>query len=1005
MRKIKYNVIISLSFIFMLLLTINSYSVPAPPYPLTYQQEDGTKFKVRLFGDERYIRIETIDGYTIIEEGKNWYYAKRGADGDLVSTGVLVGKQDPKSLGLEKHILPTEEVLEKIKASRLQYSLKPIKRRPNPNLPNAEKYSKDPELEPSISGTGKMLVILADFPPGPQAQHHFTTEDFTALFDFTVTTEVIPKPKPKKEIGENGTLNAYFKENSYGQFDVGGQIVDWVLLSKTYDTYCAGAWGTGTYPNNSQGLCEDLIKAVDTDVDFTLFDTDGDSVVDAVTIVFEGFATGRPDLFWPHAWGLGTKPEYGMDHNVYADGMRIERYNIVNEQQWNDLTYTVEICQIGTFCHEYTHVLGAPDLYDYNPPFDESDPVSTWCLMAIGCYGISNDYIRNATPTHMTGFIKSVYMGWLIPTEITHNGEYQIFNLETLDPDIPSLYKVGITGKDKEYFLIENRNRYSTGIFDKNDFYGKPDTGLTKDLNSGLIITHIDENMPDGDGRFNDGPTDNSNYGVFVNDLGEPDDLTEYPWQYKFNANFSKTDDRVKFTPNTYPYQSNAYDETWSGIGIVEISEPGEIMTFVKEYVYPPLLYISYFDPGNHLASSISNPYLNEDGTVCFVAVGSTKTNYPGTLYSFNTLKSNTQDPEGPLPITDVVKALDTGAYPVTIDAGYNDSRLAVMCANDNIISVYNVDMSTGVLSLRSIFKPYGSVFNKYTGLVLHPTLPIGYAASQDDTIGMPGAIYVFSLDQTGYFWEPIQKILVGNNPQSVYLIPYLNRLALVNAEGNVQIFNVNTSTGLLTERGKFIPPDVDGNGQLTTFNGNNVILSPGGSKGYIAGKDEGVIFVFDATLPGNYSSIIQTIPTSQTPLYIAMNPNATMLSVINAGDAYIYYYKWDPLLEKFTKVGDVKQKGQAFTDVPITSNIIMMSNGLVGFAPCRPTGRIVAFDTRKKNSQPESLQFVTGGKLPTNGAISQDETVYALSTEGEKITRIYRVLFTVDSTDWELFE
>ena len=999
MRKIKYNVIISLSFIFMLLLTINLYSVPAPPYPLTYQQEDGTKFKVRLFGDERYIRIETIDGYTIIEEGKNWYYAKRGADGDLVSTSVLVGKQDPKSLGLEQHILPTEEVLEKIKASRLQNSLKPIKRRPNPDLPNAEKYSKDPELEPAILGTGQMLVILADFPDGDQARWNFTTDDFMDLLGFTTTTTEIPGQKPKKEIGENGTLNAYFLENSYGQFGVNGQVVGWITLSKSYADYCAVAYGMGTYPNNSQALCEDLIKAVDDDVDFTLFDMNTDGVVDNVTIVFEGSATGNPNLFWPHAGGLGF--QYGMDHNVYADGLRIERYNIINEQQWNDLTQTIEICQIGTFCHEYAHVLGAPDLYDYNPPRDYSDPVSTWCLMAKGCYGISNDYIRNATPTHMTGFIKFRYMGWLTPTEITQNGEYQIFNLETFDPDIPLLYKAGIQGKDNEYFLIENRNRYSTGIFDKNDFYGDPETGLTKDLVNGLIITHIDENMKDEDDQFiNDGPPSYDHYGAFVVDQGEPDDLTEYPWQYKFDAPFSKEygDRRTKFTPNTYLYQSNAYDETWSGIGIVEISEPGEIMTFVKEYVYPPLLYISFFDPGNHFASSISNPYLNEDGTVCFVAVGSTQTNYIGTLYSFNTQKSNTQDPDGPVPITETVKALDTGAYPVTIDAGYNDSRLAVMSANDNIISVYNVNMSTGDLSLRSIFKPYGSVFNKYTGLVLHPTLPIVYAASQDDTIGMPGAIYVFSLDQTGYFWEPIQKILVGNNPQSVYLTPNNTRLALVNAEGNVQIFNVNTSTGLLTERGKFTPP-------VTTFNGNNVILSPGGAKGYIAGKDEGVIFVFDASLTGDYSSIIQTVPTSQTPLYIAMNSNATMLSVINAGDAYIYYYKRNSSSGRLTKVGDVRQKGQAFTDVPITSNIIMMSNGLVGFAPCRPTGRIVAFDTRKKNSQPESLQFVTGGKLPTNGAISQDETVYALSTEGEKITRIYRVLFTVDSTDWELFD
>jgi len=1002
MYKFKFYYVLFFSFLLCLSFSLNLYSVPAPPFPVTYQQEDGTKFKVRLFGDERYIHVETIDGYTIVEEGKNWYYAERGIDGNLVSTGIMVGKQDPKAIGLEKHILPLEDVLKRMKESRLHNPLQPKKRRPLPWLPNAEKYSQAPELAPPIEGTGQVLVILADFPPGPQRPHRFTVDDFYALLGFT-PPEPPPGPKPQKEIGENGTMNDYFKENSYGVFDVNGEIVGWVSLTKNYADYCAGASGMGTYPNNSQGLCVDLIKAIDQNFDFTNYDTDGDGNVDSVIIVFEGLATGSPNLFWPHAWSLGENAV------TTGEDLIVNNYCIVNEQQYNELTREIVICQIGTFCHEYAHVLGSPDLYDYNPdPTIPNDPVSGWCLMAIGCYGISNDGIEQATPSHMTGFIKSLFMGWLTPTEITQDSTYQIYNLETYDDIIPLLYKVGIPGKTSEYFLIENRNPSASGaLFDKNDFYGNPDPTAPgpMPLDSGLIIAHIDENMPDGFARFNDGPPYNSHYGMFVQDLGEPDDLSEYPWQYKFEAAFCKSDNEFQFTPNTYPYHSNAYDETWSGIGIVKISEPGETMTFTKITVPPPLLYISYFDPGASKATSISNPLLSDNGKMCFVALGATKANYPGKLYSFDTKKSDKQGPNGPVPITQPQKAIDTGAYPVTIAAGYNKTKLAVMSANDNIISIYDVDMKSGDMSLASIFKPYGSVFNKYTGLILHPTLPIGYAASQDDTIGMPGAIYVFSLTKNGYFYDSLQKILIGNNPQSIYLNATNQRLALVNAEGSVQTFDVNDTTGLLTSRGKFTPPDVDSNGIITSFNGNNVVLSPDGSKGYIAGRDEGIIFVFNATRTGNYSTALQSILTGDTPLYIAMNSWYSKLAVICADDEMVYYYTIGPTAGYLSYIGDVIQRGQSFTDVPITGNMLMVSNGTMGFAPCRPTGRIVVFDTSWKKSQTESLQFVSAGDWPTRGGISEDESVYAVITELDKITRIYRVFISTDVTDWELFE
>jgi M6 family metalloprotease-like protein len=536
-----------------LILPELTVAVQAPLTPRTMTQADGSTFKVILRGDERYLHIETLDGYTILhdKDSNNWQYAIPTDDGDLNPSGLVVGKDDPEDLDIRKHLKRSPLKIEEIKRSRLKNPLKPI-RHATVGLQRSENgLEEDAQLASPITGTGKQLVILTDFAPGNQTAHVYLKSQFEDMLytDGTYST---------------GSLNDYYQEVSYGVYSVSGTVIDWTTAPQTYSYYCDGQKGLGTYPKNSQGLVRDMVTKIDSQVDFSQYDTDGDGKVDCVTIVFEGKASGSSNEFWPHAWALNT-------YAITLDGVTIYRFNINNEQ-----TDTGNMEPVGVFCHEYGHVLGAPDMYDYDSGDykvwdDDNRPVRYWCLMAAGNYGYSSTGVRKAGPTHMSGFIRNYYMGWITPTTITSDGTYSVNDIGTNSSG--SLYKIPINGSSKEYFLIENRYPGSSAQFDKKDGYNG------NALDSGLIIMHIDESMPDGSGRFNEGSPKNSYYGAWVEDPGQPSDLTQSPYLLKLDAAFSQGDSQTEFGPSTTPYNSNANAGGSSGISITNIGSSGSTVT------------------------------------------------------------------------------------------------------------------------------------------------------------------------------------------------------------------------------------------------------------------------------------------------------------------------------------------------------------------------------------------------------------------------------------------
>ena len=260
------------------------------------------------------------------------------------------------------------------------------------------------------------------------------------------------------------TVRNYYRENSYDQIDIitsnNPSILGWQRAPQTYAYYVNGQNGTGSYPNNTQKLVEDLIAMIDASVDFSEYDNDNDGWVDALAIIHSGPGaekTGSSNDIWSHAWGISPQ---------LRDGVYISSFSVQPEYLSNPGDQT-----IGVYCHEFGHALfGLPDLYDTDYT---SKGIGFWGIMSYGSWlGPSNN---GGCPSHFCAWSK-YKAGFLTPTNVTTNQiNVDIPNVEE-NQKVYRLWNSGTIGN--EYFLVENRQK----------------TGFDSYLpSSGLLIWHIDD--------------------------------------------------------------------------------------------------------------------------------------------------------------------------------------------------------------------------------------------------------------------------------------------------------------------------------------------------------------------------------------------------------------------------------------------------------------------------------------------------------------------------------
>lgn len=300
------------------------------------------------------------------------------------------------------------------------------------------------------------------------------------------------------QVSSEGSARQYFYDASFGQYNPQFDVIGPVTVSREYAYYGKNNVNT-QFDQRPWEMVKEACVIADTllDVDFTQYDNDNDDIVDFVYVIYAGYGEadgGGANTIWPHSYQLSAAGAY-----CRLDGVRIDLYACGNEIDY----YTKKHTGIGTFCHEFSHVLGLPDLYTTEGQTHKT--LGEWSILDYGPY--NND--GNTPPAYSA--YERFFMGWLTPEVIVDSANIRLEELNSSQRAllISTEDKHNLIGNDPKstkFYLLENRQQQGW------------DTYLP---GHGLMLTYVQYNAT----RWQDNTVNNTSRSMGV-DLIEADGKT-----------------------------------------------------------------------------------------------------------------------------------------------------------------------------------------------------------------------------------------------------------------------------------------------------------------------------------------------------------------------------------------------------------------------------------------------------------------------------------------------
>lgn len=456
----------------VLFIVLSAMAVPAKPGVWrTISLTDGTQVKVQLVGDEFMHYYQSADGTRYIYDAASATYQ------------VYSDSQFSNS------------------------RRKAVARRAKAN--NRRAVRRKANVTNIFRGTKKGLIILAQF-----TDSKFQSGHDRALYNKIANAENYT------DNGFKGSVKDYFKAQSAGQFELDFDVVGICQLKNPCSYYGENDAYTGDDLHAGEMVAEACQWAATQGVDFSKYDWDGDGEVDQVFVLYAGKGEadgGAVSTIWPHEFALSAS-DYGK--SLSFNGVTVDTYACSAELNDRD-----QLDGIGTFCHEFSHCMGFPDLYDtgYSGWFGMGD----YDLMSAGNYNGDGK-----CPAGYSAYEKHE-CGWLTYQDVTNIEEdLNVTGLKGISEG-GGAYVLKNKAHEDEYYIIENRQNSGWDAYLPSE---------------GVMITHVDydayiwwNNMPNTKGNYYD-----ENKNVYYNDHQR---LTI------FRAGRSTSDDGV--TSDLYPYNTN----------------------------------------------------------------------------------------------------------------------------------------------------------------------------------------------------------------------------------------------------------------------------------------------------------------------------------------------------------------------------------------------------------------------------------------------------------------
>ena len=539
----------ALTFFLSAMLTLSAWAVPAYRGWQERTLTDGTSVHVRLIGDEFYHFWETQDGKIAIEQ----------EDG----TFVISDKQSPTS----------KQVIARRKAAAQRKGAARVRKN----------YG---AIQPT-----KLLVLLVNFSDKSMKSTHNN-----AFFDNLLN-------------GSFPSVQDYFKQSSGNtyvpEFDVFGPYT----LDQNM-AYYGGNDSDGNDEHPDQMVVDACAKAYADGCDFSNYDTNNDGKVDNIYVIYAGYgeAAGAPaNTIWPHSWEIysqyvsGTLKYNGKTLGHYACSAELSGKSGSNSDG------------VGTFAHEFSHVIGLPDYYDtdYGTNSDNGVTPGEWTLMDQGSYNGSGMY------PPLYSIYDKYFMGWTTPKFLAKDEVKNVTMTTTWNDgyQINGGASIVACTNTKTVYYIENRQK----------------SGYDQYLpGHGMVVWTVTYNST----RWNN------------NDLNN----TAGTLRYTIVPADGKTSN---YGNATDPFPGTSNKKTWTpftGCALTEITESGSSINFsynggVPKTTWDYVLYgenCTYpedgeINKGNKLELTItpSSGYVLSDAACWDVQMGGTKLTY-GTDFTYN---------------------------------------------------------------------------------------------------------------------------------------------------------------------------------------------------------------------------------------------------------------------------------------------------------------------------------------------------------------------------------
>ncbi len=167
------------------------------------------------------------------------------------------------------------------------------------------------------------------------------------------------------------SVKSYYEESSYGKFAFSGTVLD------VFHTHENASYYSNLYKNGYDAeyeIIHDALTFYDGQIDYSLYDQNNDTYIDALYFVYAApvyyedvlFSANNVDLWWAYV------SQYFTDDYEYYDGVEANYYfwaglDFMDEPLiagYPHSTYVQINC--ATYIHETGHMLGLEDYYDYD---------------------------------------------------------------------------------------------------------------------------------------------------------------------------------------------------------------------------------------------------------------------------------------------------------------------------------------------------------------------------------------------------------------------------------------------------------------------------------------------------------------------------------------------------------------------------------------------------------------------------------------------------------------